>query len=111
MEPRIIGLYVNPQGGVPKHAVETLRVTPTGCDGDRQNDLKHHGGPTRAVCLMLESVMKKLISEGHPIGPGTTGENILIQGSRTKFHQGRQHPRCWNGEITNHRTSSSLQDH
>ena len=80
MEPRIIGLYVNPQGGVPKHAVETLRVTPTGCDGDRQNDLKHHGGPTRAVCLMLESVMKKLISEGHPIGPGTTGENILIQG-------------------------------
>lgn len=80
MEPRIIGLFVNPNGGVPKHSVETLRITPTGCVGDRQNDLKHHGGPTRAVCLMLDSVMEKLISEGHPIGPGTTGENILIDG-------------------------------
>ena len=80
MKPRIIGLFVNPDGGVPKHHVDTLTVTTEGCVGDRQNDLKHHGGPTRAVCLMLESVMNALISEGHPIGPGTTGENILIQG-------------------------------
>jgi MOSC domain-containing protein YiiM len=80
MEPRILGLFVNPNGGVPKHPVETLVVTNTGCIGDRQNDLKHHGGPTRAVCLLLDSVLTRLISEGHPIGPGSTGENILIQG-------------------------------
>ena len=80
MEPRILGLFVNPNGGVPKLPVETLSVTHTGCVGDRQNDLKHHGGPTRAVCLLLDSVLTRLRSEGHPIGPGSTGENILIHG-------------------------------
>ncbi len=80
MKPRVLGLFVNPNGGVPKLPVDTLVVTDTGCVGDRQNDLKHHGGPTRAVCLLLDSVLSRLISEGHPIGPGSTGENILIDG-------------------------------
>jgi MOSC domain-containing protein YiiM len=60
--------------------VETLRVTINGCEGDRQNDLKHHGGPSRAVCLMSLDVMQELQDQGHPISGGTTGENLLISG-------------------------------
>ena len=80
MSAHVLGLHVNPDGGVPKHPVSTLGVTKVGCLGDKQNDLKHHGGPQRAVCLMLESVMEMLQQSGHPIRPGTTGENVLIGG-------------------------------
>ena len=76
----IEGLFVSPLGGVPKGMVESLRVTTNGCVGDRQNDLKHHGGPARAVCLMSTDVMERLQAEGHPIAGGTTGENLLIRG-------------------------------
>ena len=34
----VLGLHVNPNGGVPKHPVETLDVRPDGHVGDRQND-------------------------------------------------------------------------
>ena len=76
----IEGLFVAPLGGVPKGMVESLQVTTNGCVGDRQNDLKHHGGPTRAVCLMTTDVLEGLQEQGHPIDQGTTGENLLIRG-------------------------------
>ena len=76
----VFGRHVNPEGGVPKHPVASLDVQLNGCAGDRKNDTRHHGGPTRAVCLMEVSIMKRLQEAGHPIGPGTTGENILIDG-------------------------------
>lgn len=76
----VLGLHVNPNGGVPKHPVETLDVRPDGCVGDRQNDRRHHGGPTRAVCIMEERVMRRLQEQGHPIHPGSTGENLLVGG-------------------------------
>jgi len=74
------GLHVNPEGGVPKHPVQTLEVHTNGCVGDKQNDTRHHGGPSRAVCLMEVHIMERLQAAGHPIGPGTTGENLLIDG-------------------------------
>lgn len=74
------GLFVAPLGGVPKSMVDSLHVTANGCVGDRQNDLKHHGGPTRAVCLMSTDVLELLQEQGHPIAGGTTGENLLIRG-------------------------------
>ena len=78
---QVIGLHVNPDGGVPKHPVDSLQVSSVdGCIGDRQNDLKHHGGPQRALCLMQWEVMQELQDAGHPIYPGSTGENILIKG-------------------------------
>lgn len=80
MNGSIEGLFASPIGGVPKHRVDTLRVTINGCQGDRQNDLKHHGGPSRAVCLMSMDVMQLLQKDGHPIAGGTTGENLLING-------------------------------
>jgi len=76
----VVGLHANPNGGVPKHPVTTLRVHTEGCDGDRQNDRRHHGGPDRAVCLMAEEVLAGLVADGHPIHPGSTGENVLISG-------------------------------
>lgn len=74
----VVGLHVNPNGGVPKHPVETLEILNEGCAGDKQNDLKHHGGPLRAVCLLERQVMEQLRVAGHPIQPGSTGENILL---------------------------------
>ncbi|MCC6675512.1 MAG: MOSC domain-containing protein [Phycisphaerales bacterium] len=67
-------------GGVPKGAVERAAVGAEGLEGDRQNDRKHHGGPERAVCLFALEVIERLRGEGHPIGPGTTGENLTIEG-------------------------------
>lgn len=67
-------------GGVPKHAVARARVTASGVEGDRQNDLKHHGGPERAVSLFSMEVIERLRTEGHPIAPGTAGENLTLSG-------------------------------
>ena len=77
----VIGLHVNPEGGVPKHPVPTLEVERNGCVGDKQNDRKHHGGPQKAVCLLEQHVLEHLKRMGHPIAPGTTGENILVDGT------------------------------
>tara|TARA_B100000003_G_C10883458_1_gene352127 strand:- start:644 stop:1105 length:462 start_codon:yes stop_codon:yes gene_type:complete len=79
MSARVIGLFVS-QGGVPKLPVDTLSVTITGCLGDKQNDLKHHGGPDKAVCILQNCIMEDLQSKGHPIIPGSTGENLLLDG-------------------------------
>ncbi len=76
----VVGLHVNPNGGVPKHAVQSIEIRPEGCVGDKQNDRKHHGGPRRAVCLLERRGMEHLQSAGHPIQPGSTGENILLDG-------------------------------
>ena len=82
MQGVVRGLHVNPNGGVPKHPVDQLVVHASGCEGDKQNDRKHHGGPRKAVCLLECWVLDRLQSAGHPIQPGTTGENVLIDGTQ-----------------------------
>ena len=67
-------------GGVPKLPVDTVRVTAAGMEGDRQRNLKHHGGPDRALCLYSFDLIQALRAEGHPVAPGTIGENVLIRG-------------------------------
>ena len=67
-------------GGVPKVPVPTARVTIHGMDGDRQRNLKHHGGPDRALCLYSADLIDLLRSEGHPIVAGSIGENVTIRG-------------------------------
>lgn len=79
MEGRIFQLNVS-GGGVPKLAVREAVLTPSGLEGDRQRNLRLHGGPERALCLFsLERVME-LQAEGHPIFPGSTGENLTVVG-------------------------------
>ncbi|HEX3133779.1 MAG TPA: MOSC domain-containing protein [Planctomycetota bacterium] len=67
-------------GGVPKLSVITADITTAGLTGDRQRNLKVHGGPDRAVCLLAQEIINDLAAQGHPIQPGSTGENITIAG-------------------------------
>jgi len=67
-------------GGVPKHAVAAARITKRGVEGDRQATRRHHGRPWQALCLWSGDVIERLRAEGHPIAPGSAGENITITG-------------------------------
>lgn len=78
-------------GGVPKRPVEQAQLGREGFVGDWQNDRKHHGGPERAVCLYALSLIELLRSEGHPIEPGSVGENLTI-GNLTPEQWGRLAP-------------------
>ncbi|HYO99097.1 MAG TPA: MOSC domain-containing protein [Pyrinomonadaceae bacterium] len=67
-------------GGVPKLPVEEAQLTPTGLVGDRQRYPLIHGGPQRALCLYSLEVIEALQAEGHPIRPGSIGENVTVAG-------------------------------
>ncbi|MBW4462228.1 MAG: MOSC domain-containing protein [Nodosilinea sp. WJT8-NPBG4] len=67
-------------GGVPKLPVPAGEVTAAGLKGDRQRNLKFHGGPDRALCLWSLEVIERLQQEGHPIAPGSVGENFTLAG-------------------------------
>ena len=71
---------VNSLGGVPKYPVEKININYEGVIGDKQNDLKYHGGPKRAVCIYSIEKIRQLQEEYNPIFAGSTGENITIQG-------------------------------
>ena len=60
--------------------VDSAEIRFEGISGDDQNDKKHHGGIMRAICVLENELLVKLQSEGHPIMPGTTGENLLVEG-------------------------------
>jgi len=76
---RIAQISVSP-GGVPKRPVEAAEVTASGVAGDAQRDLRHHGGPERAICLFALETIRTLQAEGHPIEPGHIGENLTLEG-------------------------------
>ena len=78
--PHVHAVNVNPNGGVPKYLVNATTLTAEGVAGDRQNDRRHHGGPERAVCLLGVEVIETLRALGHPILPGSTGENLTLRG-------------------------------
>lgn len=67
-------------GGVPKGPVSEAQVTKDGVAGDRQRDLRYHGGPDRAVTLFSTERIDLLRAEGHPIAIGSTGENLTLSG-------------------------------
>lgn len=78
-EPRIHQINLS-NGGVPKLPTHSAEVTLSGLAGDRQNDVEHHGGPERALCLYALERITALRGEGHPILPGSTGENLTLAG-------------------------------
>ena len=67
-------------GGVPKLPVARARVGSGGLEGDRQRDLRYHGGPLRALCLYSLELIRTLREEGHSISPGSIGENVTVSG-------------------------------
>ncbi|MDR5684228.1 MAG: NUDIX domain-containing protein [Armatimonadota bacterium] len=68
------------RGGVPKHPVPCASVTFEGIEGDGHHDARHHGGRERALCLFSLEVIERLRAEGHPISPGSVGENLTVSG-------------------------------
>jgi MOSC domain-containing protein YiiM len=67
-------------GGVPKLPVLEAKITQQGLDGDRQRNLKVHGGLDRAVCLFSLELIERLQDEGHSIDAGSSGENLTLAG-------------------------------
>ena len=67
-------------GGVPKRPVPEAEVTGNGLRGDVQGDRRYHGGPDRAVSLFSLDVIERLRAEGHPVSPGSAGENVTVAG-------------------------------
>jgi MOSC domain-containing protein YiiM len=78
-EGRIFQLNVS-NGGVPKLAVREAVLAASGLEGDRQRDRRFHGGPERALCLYALERVLELQAEGHPIFPGSAGENLTVVG-------------------------------
>lgn len=79
MTGRVVQISVS-RGGVPKRGVPQARLSSSGVEGDRQDDTRHHGGPDRAVCIYSLEVIEALRREGHPIVPGSAGENVTVAG-------------------------------
>ena len=67
-------------GGVPKQAVRWAEISTLGLSGDKQANTEVHGGPERAVCLYSLERVLALQAEGHPIYPGSIGENLTLAG-------------------------------
>jgi len=67
-------------GGVPKLPVRQVELAALGLEGDRQKHTKIHGGVDRAVCLYSLEMIQALQAEGHPIYPGSIGENVTVSG-------------------------------
>lgn len=79
MEGHLFQLNRSP-GGVPKTPVREAFLQTTGLEGDRQAHPRFHGGPERALCLYALEQILKLQREGHPIYPGSVGENVTVAG-------------------------------
>lgn len=79
MYPHVHQINVS-DGGVPKFPILEAIVREEGVKGDRQQNLKYHGGPDRAVCLFSLELIEQLQDEGHPIEPGSSGENLTLAG-------------------------------
>ncbi len=76
---RVVQVNVS-KGGVPKLPIPVGRVKWLGLEGDAHREDTVHGGPHRAVCLMGVEALERLQSEGHPIEPGSSGENLTTTG-------------------------------
>ncbi|MGB8509010.1 MAG: MOSC domain-containing protein [Pyrinomonadaceae bacterium] len=79
MDGRVFQLNCS-DGGVPKRAVREAMLNTTGLVGDRQAKTNIHGGPERALCLYALEKILELQLEGHPIFPGSIGENLTTFG-------------------------------
>jgi len=78
-EGSVVQLNVS-DGGVPKRPIEMAEVGDRGLVGDRQAARQHHGRPLQALCLWSLEVIEALQGEGHPIAPGSAGENLTVSG-------------------------------
>src|SRR4029078_4093917 len=82
-EPYNFGAYVLAVGvsprGIPKQPQQSVRALRTGLLGDGRNHAKHIR-PDRALSIWDYELLKKLVSEGFALTPGTAGENLTVVG-------------------------------
>ena len=98
-------------GGVPKRPVLEAVITKAGVEGDRQQNLKFHGGPDRAVCLYSLELIERLQDEGHSIDAGSSGENLTISGLEwEKLKPGDRTSGWARGPDRNHELYDSLRE-
>jgi len=67
-------------GGVPKHPLREADVTTLGLSVDTVAHPQIHGGPEAALCIFSLERIVALQVEGHPIYPGSAGENLTLAG-------------------------------
>jgi MOSC domain-containing protein YiiM/GNAT superfamily N-acetyltransferase len=79
MDGRVLQVNVS-AGGVPKLPVERAWVGELGLHGDRHRHDTVHGGPHRAVALLGIEAIERVQADGHPIEPGSVGENLTTTG-------------------------------
>ncbi len=70
------------QRGLPKQAVQRLRITAAGAEGDYNHyrTTKVHSNPNLAILLLTREVIDTLRAEGWPVEPGDLGENLTLDG-------------------------------
>jgi MOSC domain-containing protein YiiM len=84
----VAGLFAN-AGGPGKLPIAEATIGYRGVAGDRQRTRIHHGRVSQALCLWSSEVVRELQAEGHPVAPGSTGENISLNGVPwTDLHAG-----------------------
>ena len=76
---RVLQVNVS-EGGVPKLPVDRAWVSTLGLEGDKHREYTVHGGPHKAVCLFGIEAIERIQSEGHPMEPGSAGENLTTTG-------------------------------
>ena len=68
-------------GGLPKRAVDgPAMLGELGIEGDRQRNLKFHGGPDKAVLMIAAEFIDELTAMGYPVYYGALGENLTVAG-------------------------------
>ena len=70
---------------LPKRPLRAGFACRTGLLGDKQGSAwlaswGGHGGLEKAVCIFDAGVLRQLQSDGHPITPGSIGEQLLLDG-------------------------------
>jgi MOSC domain-containing protein YiiM len=79
---QVMRINISP-GGVPKRAIPQGLLGAMGLAGDDHDDKRDHGGPDRALCLYSIERIRVLQAEGHPVEPGSMGENLTFEGVDT----------------------------
>jgi MOSC domain-containing protein YiiM/GNAT superfamily N-acetyltransferase len=79
MDGRVYQVNISP-GGVPKLPVDAAWVGVQGVEGDAHRHRYVHGGPHRAVALLGIEAIERVQADGHPIEPGSVGENLTTSG-------------------------------
>ena len=76
--PRVVAVCIS-AGGVPKLPIRRGTITASGVQGDAHAHAKHIR-PDRAISILDVEIIRQLNAEGFAIRPGTSGENLSVEG-------------------------------